>query len=1197
MRSFFSLSTSLMNRLSYTGKFALLGLISLLAIAVVVYGLFANLNQTIRTTQQELDGIALITPTSRAIQLVQRHRALSAAVIGDAAERKNLLTSTESEIVDAYSTIENKLPSHLLLSKNWRHIKESWGYLLQTGLSMKMGANFTAHTQVIDQLLSFEADIADEYKLTLDSEISTYYLIDTIISKLPRVLEDLGQIRGLCTGILASKKLSPQEFDLHIVIAKLDDSIASLKANLKKTAVNNPEVQAELMAASNSISDSWQRIYDIIKSDIYTRRFAMSSEEFFLLATEEIDSGYLNMSKILLPTSEMLLKSRQAQAEKSLYTSMFIASLLFLVVIYFAIGIYKSITDSIKSLANSARSFANGNTQQRVNLIAHDELSQIGDSFNEMAEGFNTLLKTHLQDETRLRATIETAMDGVVQMDAEGLIINWSCQAEKIFGWTAQEVIGKTLHETVIPEQYREAHIQGLKHFLRCGEGPALNSLIEIFGLHRDGHEFPIELTIAAINMDGNYEFSAFTRDITERKQAEMALLQHKIAIETTHDGFWIMDAKETLLEVNKAYAEMSAYSIDELKGMHISQLEANELSEDEVTARMEHIMAQGWDVFEIRHRRKDGREIELEESVTYIKESRQFVTFFRDISDRKITEQAMRVSAIAFETHESIMITDANANIIRVNHAFQHVTGYSAEDVLGKNPRILSSGRQDNEFYALMWQELLNKGSWTGEIWDKRKNGQIYPKWLTITAVKDKQGNITEYVAIFSDITARKKAEEEIYSLAFYDMLTKLPNRRFLIDRIQQAQKLSANSKKFGALLFLDMDRFKNLNDMLGHDHGDLFLIEVAKRMQYCVRDVDTVARIGGDEFVVLIEEIGLAAEDVSPQIAILAEKIRSALAEPYQLNENEHHSSPSIGACLYRANEESVDSLLKHADMAMYQAKESGRNAVRFYDPAMQLAVETRAALEADMRHAVTEKQLCLYYQIQLDSELRPLGAEALIRWFHPVRGMVSPAQFIPIAEDSSLILDIGQWVIETACKQLAKWGERPQTRHLILAINVSAQQFKKHDFVDMVSTLIHIHQVNPKLLKLELTESVVLNNVADVIKKMHALKALGIRLSLDDFGTGYSSLSYLKQLPLDQIKIDQSFVRDITTDLSDAVMVQTIISLAKSFRLNVIAEGVETDAQLHFLKENGCMAYQGYLFSKPVPIEDFDALLSKS
>ncbi|MDD5384764.1 MAG: EAL domain-containing protein [Gallionella sp.] len=567
-----------------------------------------------------------------------------------------------------------------------------------------------------------------------------------------------------------------------------------------------------------------------------------------------------------------------------------------------------------------------------------------------------------------------------------------------------------------------------------------------------------------------------------------------------------------------------------------------------------------------------------------------------QDITEQRLAEDRLRVAAATFETHEAILITDANSNIIRVNQAFQDTTGYSAEEVLGKNPRILSSGRQDKAFYAEMWLQLLTSGSWTGEMWDRRKNGQIYPKWVTITAIKNEQGETTEYVAIFSDISARKQAEEEIRNLAFYDALTKLPNRRLLLDRFHLALSVSARSHHYGAVLFLDMDKFKTLNDTLGHHYGDLMLIEVAERIQLCVREVDTVARLGGDEFVVLIDEIGTNAQDASQKVALIAEKIRAALAVPYQIKGHEYHSSPSIGVCLYRGNEESVDTLLKRADLAMYQAKDAGRNAVHFFDPAMQHAVEIHAALEADLRRAIPNLELRLYYQIQVDSEQRPLGAEALVRWMHPKRGMVSPAQFIPVAEESSLILDIGLWVLDTACRQLAQWGGNEQTRNLELAINVSAQQFRLHGFVDVVAAALRARQVDPSRLKLELTESVVLNDVADVVAKMHALKALGVKLSLDDFGTGYSSLSYLKQLPLDQIKIDQSFVRDIATDPNDAVMVKTIIDMAQNFRLNVIAEGVETEAQLGFLKQNGCMAYQGYLFSKPVPVDEFEALLGE-
>ena len=564
------------------------------------------------------------------------------------------------------------------------------------------------------------------------------------------------------------------------------------------------------------------------------------------------------------------------------------------------------------------------------------------------------------------------------------------------------------------------------------------------------------------------------------------------------------------------------------------------------------------------------------------------------DIAERKQEEQELRVASIAFETHEAIMIIGPDDRIIRVNKAFEKITGYSADEVIGNTPHLLSSGKHDQAFYEAMWQQITGTGQWEGEIWDKRKNGEIYPKRLTVTTVHGADNRVSHYVEVFSDISQRKLAEEEIFSLAYYDTLTKLPNRRLLQDRFGMALAASERSGSYGIVLFLDLDKFKTLNDTLGHGYGDLLLIEVAGRIKACVRGMDTVARMGGDEFVVLIEEVSSDAEEASQKAAHIAEKIRSALAQPYFLEGHEQHSSPSIGVCLYRGRAESVESLLKHADMAMYQAKESGRNTVCFFDPVMQQAVEGRAALEAELRRAVSLQQLRLYYQIQLDNEHRPLGAEALLRWIHPTRGMVSPAQFIPLAEETMLILEIGHWVLESACRQLKLWEQHARTRDLSIAINVSAQQFAMPDFVGQVAAMLRKHRVDPVRLKLELTESVVLDDVQGTVEVMHALKGLGVGLSMDDFGTGYSSLSYLKLLPLDQLKIDQSFVRDITSDPNDAVLVQTIIDMARNFRLNVIAEGVETEAQLAFLKQHGCMAYQGYLFSKPVPLEEFEALL---
>jgi diguanylate cyclase (GGDEF)-like protein/PAS domain S-box-containing protein len=559
-------------------------------------------------------------------------------------------------------------------------------------------------------------------------------------------------------------------------------------------------------------------------------------------------------------------------------------------------------------------------------------------------------------------------------------------------------------------------------------------------------------------------------------------------------------------------------------------------------------------------------------------------------------SEKSMKLAASIYQSNaDAIVVTDENNIIVDINPAFTRITGYTRDEVLGKNPNIFQSGRHDAEFYRQMWQAILFEGGWTGELWDKRKNGEVYPKLAHIHVLRNSDGKVYRHVAQFSDISEKKQKDELIFWQANYDPLTNLPNRRLLNERLAHALIAGKRSTLCGALMFLDLDKFKTLNDTLGHEYGDLLLIDVAKRLKSCVREEDTVARLGGDEFVVLFENVAANSEDSVQQTAHVAEKIRSTLAAPYQLNQYEYLSSPSIGVYLYDGKNDTADEVIKRADMAMYQAKDSGRNTVRFFDPKMQESVEIRSALESDLRRAISDQQFLLYYQIQLDQDRRTIGAEALIRWKHPQRGMVSPAHFIPFAEGSPLILEIGQWVLNTACEQLAAWSHGEQTRELVLAINISAQQFNQPDFVGQVASMIQKHGIDPSRLKLELTESVALEDIDSVVTKMQTIRQeLGVTLSLDDFGTGYSSLLYLKRLPLDQIKIDQSFVRDITTDASDAVMVKTIINMAHNFGLNVIAEGVETEAQLAYLKENGCKSFQGYLFSKPVPLDEFEALL---
>jgi len=691
-------------------------------------------------------------------------------------------------------------------------------------------------------------------------------------------------------------------------------------------------------------------------------------------------------------------------------------------------------------------------------------------------------------------------------------------------------------------------------------------------------------------------------KQLAAAKVASERNAQHfKNILDNLNSYVALLDVNGVIQEINKAALDISGYKREDIVGQYF--YEAPWWSYDmnvqsQIIASVEAAMQGRKQRYDLVIKVKDIP-VTIDFQISPIRnEQGRIVSLLpsgMDITERKKAEEALRIAAVAFETNDAIMITDVNASIMRVNRAFEKLTGYSAEEVIGKNPRILKSGRHGRDFYENMWESLTREGVWTGEIWDRDKNGNLYPKQSTITAVKDDLGNVTQYVSIFTDITARKKAEEQAHNLAFYDVLTGLPNRRLLLDKLRLALSVSGRSKLFGGLMFLDLDRFKTLNDTMGHDFGDMLLVEVANRLKLCVREVDTVARLGGDEFVVLIENISAEGEMASQHVAQVAEKIRAALSSPYLLKGNSYHSSPSIGVSLFNSTNDSVDDLIKHADLAMYQAKDAGRNIVRFFDTNMQKSVEARAEMESDLRRAISAREFRLFYQIQLDSDDHPIGVEALIRWQHSKRGLVSPAQFIPVAEESSLILEIGSWVLDTACQQIALWSLDEKMRNLVLAINISAQQFKQVDFVDQVAVMIRKYGIDSSRLKLELTESIALDDIDSVVAKMLVLKhQRGVTLSLDDFGTGYSSLSYLKRLPLDQIKIDQSFVRDIPTDPSDAVMAKTIIDMAKNFGLNVIAEGVETEAQMAFLKENGCMAFQGYLFSKPVPIEEFEALM---
>jgi diguanylate cyclase (GGDEF)-like protein/PAS domain S-box-containing protein len=961
IQAIFTPAIVLMNRLGYTRKFALLWLMSLIAVAVVVNNLYVSLDREIRFSQRELEGIALAAPVSRSVQFFQQHRGLSKAVLGGYTNMRDMRAAKEQEASDVLDATEKKLPPNLASSEDWLSIKANWARLQKEGLNWTADENFAMHTRLIDQLLIFKIVVSGEYVLSLDPQINSAYLIDVAINRLRMALEHLGQARAYGTDILSRKHITEQQkVTMKTLIAQFGDQIKFIQIDFDKVALHNPALRDALSAASGDINASARHIAELVESDILSGNFATSPEDFYMKASTAIDNGYAQMYESLLPKIEALIKARIAHAENVVYTSIGIAFLLFLAAADFSIGIYYATIDSIRSLARSARAFAGGDMRERVCLDTRDELSQVGDSFNEMADGFNAMLESRKQAERalmesreRLYAVIETALDAVVQMNAEGIITGWNPQAENIFGWTREEAIGRTMHETIIPSQYREAHAHGLKHFLSTGEKGILNSRVETLALHRDGHEFPVELSITSVKMGNQYEFNGFIHDITNRKKAE-----------------------------------------------------------------------------------------------------------------------------------------------------------------------------------DLIWRQ------------------------------------------------------------ANFDKLTGLPNRHMFYDRLAQETRKADRTAQPMALLCVDLDRFKEINDTLGHSMGDILLVEAARRIGACVRESTTVARVGGDDFIII-----LAEPDEISRVDVLTQNILNELAKPFRLESEVVYLSASIGITLYPHDAIRMEELLKNAEQAMYAAKNEGRNRFSYFTQSMQQAAQAHLRWANDLRSALAAGQFRVYYQpiVELATG-RIYKAEALIRWQHPVHGLVSPVEFIPLAEETGLIVGIGDWVFREAAHQVKRWRSLYDPEFQV-SVNESPVQFYSDDSTCQTwPAYLRELELPGQSLVIEITEGLLLEAKPGVRDKLRLFRDAGIPISLDDFGTGYSSLSYLQKFDIDYLKIDQSFTCGLEPGSSSMALSEAIIMMAHRLGMKVIAEGVETEAQRTLLAAAGCDYGQGYLFSRPVPAEKFEELLNK-
>ena len=829
-------------------------------------------------------------------------------------------------------------------------------------------------------------------------------------------------------------------------------------------------------------------------------------------------------------------------------------------------------------------------------------------------------------------------------IDAEHRVTHWNQACANLTGFNAQQMLGSqevwrafyplprpTMADLVMFGATDEMVAEHYQSFTRS---TLIEGAVEAENFHpymREGGRWLYFTAAPLRDTDGKLSGALETiQDITERRRDQQLLEERSEALQQAYSemevrvaertaelsqqlGFvqqlieaipgpvYYKDADSHYLGCNSAYAAITGRLSSEIIGKTPHDIAPKVLADTYVQADRQLLDNPGTQIYETQVRFASGemRDVMFHKA-TFTRPDGSvggLVGLMLDITERKRMEDNLRQAATVFDNSaEGVTIATPDGTITAVNRAFTEITGYAESEVIGQNPRMFQSGRHDKQFYREMWASIAENGRWQGEVWNRRKNGENFPEWISITAVRDKEDRLTNYVATFSDITHQKQAEERIQLLAFSDPLTSLPNRRLLLDRLEHALVVSARNKRHGALFFIDLDDFKGLNDTRGHYVGDLLLKQVALRIVSSVREGDTVARFGGDEFVVMLEDLSDNALEATSQAESVGAKILASLNTPYVLQDSPQHSTASIGVSLFGDQHNNLEDLLKQADLAMYRAKASGRNALRFFDPEMQAVVAARVAMEADLRHGLQGHQFVLHYQPQVNHTSTVTGAEALIRWQHPQRGTVSPAEFIPLAEETGQILPLGLWVLETACAQLNAWAKSPETAHLTLAVNVSAHQFRQTDFVDQVLKICECNALGSGKLKLELTESLLLEDVEDIIAKMVVLKANGVCFSLDDFGTGYSSLSYLKRLPLDQLKIDQSFVRDVLSDPDDAAIARTIVALAHSLGMGVIAEGVETEEQLLFLASHGCHAYQGYLFSRPLPLADFEKFIRR-
>ena len=844
----------------------------------------------------------------------------------------------------------------------------------------------------------------------------------------------------------------------------------------------------------------------------------------------------------------------------------------------------------LRRLMRFSDRLSHGDFDTRLEAGGNDELGRLAAQLEQMRAAIRQLFEDIGQREERFRTIVTQVPGAVFRYRPDGPIDFISDAIEEIVGYTASQLMRSNTHawvDLICPED-RRMHRRAVKQAVGAMQPYALEyRIIDAVGTER----WVAENGQPQAGPQGLVWVDGIIADISQRKHHEMrieALLTEQSAI-LDNVMFGVMFVRNRrIVSVNRRCEELFGYGHGGMTGSSTAIVFPTQYEFEEAGERQYPALAAGGDFSEERHyRRQDGSLFWALVSgcaLDPLRPGEGSIWVYADITARTEAEEKLRLSATVLEhIADAVMVVDIEGVIVAVNPAFTQITGYTEAEAVGQHSSLTRSGRHDELFYQTMWDELIASGFWRGEIWRRRKNGEIYLEWLTISAVRDTRALTTHYVGVCSDITVIKQAQEKLDHLAHHDPLTALPNRLLFHDRLQHALQRATRDEEQLAILFIDLDRFKNVNDTLGHHIGDELLQQVAAQLSARLRDGDTLARLGGDEFIVLLEKV-----DGQYGATQVAEKLVTMFEQPFLVAGHELFVTCSVGVSLFPGDAQDLNMLIRNADVAMYQAKARGRNGYRFYAPSMTGEGIERLRLETFLRRSIEKNEIFLNYQPQVEIDTgRLVGVEALVRWNHPELGLIAPARFIPLAEDSGFINQLGKWVLDEACRQMMRWQEQG-LRVPKIAVNLSVKQFERGSIAGMVAAILAETGLEPQRLQLEVTESVIMNT-GDALGFINDLHAIGVGLAIDDFGTGYSSLAYLKQLPVQTLKIDRSFIKDISTDANDEAIAIAIIQLGKSMHLSVIAEGVETQEQAAFLLRHGCKLAQGYFYSKPVLAQD--------